>query len=74
LALVAIISTADQIGFVYLSMWTMLQTTILFAVMAAVQVKNQRRLQNFTVEVMEGSSDRASIMLNSSELEDNEVS
>lgn len=40
LALFAIISTADEIGFEYLSMWTMLQTTILFALMAAIQVKN----------------------------------
>ena len=40
LATYAIISTADEIGFEYLSMWTMVQTTILFAIMAAVQVKN----------------------------------
>ena len=40
LALYAIISTADDIGFEYLSMWTMMQTTILFAFMAVIQVKN----------------------------------
>ena len=40
LALYAIITTTDEIGFEYLSMWTMVQTTILFAIMAAVQVKN----------------------------------
>ena len=40
LALYAIISTADQVGFEYLSMWTMVQTTVLFAFMAVIQVKN----------------------------------
>lgn len=36
LALYALISTADEIGFTYLSMWTMVQTTILFAFMAVI--------------------------------------
>ena len=40
LALFAIISTADEIGFAYLSMWTMVQTTILFAFMAVIQLYN----------------------------------
>ena len=51
LALIAIITTADEIGFQYLSMWTMLQSTVLFAFMAIIQVKNQRRLERFKVTV-----------------------
>ena len=51
LALTAIITTADEIGFQYLSMWTMLQSTVLFAFMAVIQVKNQRRLERFKVTV-----------------------
>ena len=32
-------------------MWIMLSTTILFAFMAVIQVKNQRRLEKFKVNV-----------------------
>ena len=69
LALVALVATADEMGFVYLSVWTMVQTTVLFAFMAVVQLKNQRRLTKFTVEVAD-ETEQASRMLESQDIED----
>ena len=54
LAIATIVFTSEE-KFLYFSMWSMIQTTVLFAFMAVIQVKNQRRLEKFKVVISRDS-------------------